>query len=59
MSLFEEVKRAYFIATTENGYDLDSMTAEEVAIDMCSYDSEIEKYDVDKVAYTVKLYRGY
>jgi hypothetical protein len=55
-TLYSFVVEAYQNAI-ENGYDLDTWTAQEVAEDMCTYDSEVENYFIEDVVYCVEHYR--
>lgn len=51
------VKEAY-INAYENGYDLDSMSAEDVAYDMIEFDSNLENYEFLDVCLAVYKYRN-
>lgn len=57
-NLYNLVVESYKIATEENGYDLDSMSSEEVAIDMVSYDADLEDAEIDEVKACVERYRS-
>lgn len=47
--LMSRVRSAYQIATEENGYAFDDMSDEQVAIDMTSYDSDLEMEELSDV----------
>lgn len=57
MTLYQQVSEAYENAIF-NGYNLELLTAEEVALDMCQYDAVIEGYDVETVKECVIRYRS-
>lgn len=55
----DDLVTAAIINARINGYgkDIDGMTAHEFAIDLCSYNSELEKYEVTDVEAAVVRYR--
>ena len=57
--MYSIVADAYRTASEENGYDLDFLSAHEVAIDMLSYCSDLESADLDDVIRAIIRYRGY
>lgn len=58
MTVDQLVRTAYDNAI-EGGYgdDLNRMTPEQVAVDMTSFDSDLEDKDLDEVILAVKKYR--
>lgn len=55
----DELVKAATIAARINGYGsgIDGMTAHEFAVDLCSYDFELEKVDVGRVEAAIVRYR--
>lgn len=55
----DELVAAAILAARVNGYgpDLKAMTPHQLAIDLCTYDSELEKFDVGLVERAVVWFR--
>jgi hypothetical protein len=54
--LYDLVIEAYWNAIM-NGDKLNDWTAEEVALDMCEYDADIEPYPLEEVIAAVEQFR--
>ena len=54
--LYALVVEAYQNAL-DNGYDMNALTSEEVAEDMCSFDAAVEEYSYEEILACVKTYR--
>lgn len=57
INLYMHVQEAYTNAL-ENGYDeIEDWSAEELATDMCTYDSVLEAHPIELVAEAIREYR--
>lgn len=56
MTLIEHVREA-FVNAAENGCTFDGWSDDEIAVDMCTYDADIEQYDVEDVEEAVAKVR--
>jgi hypothetical protein len=52
--LLQHIVKEAFECAFENGYDFDRWTHQQIAIDMASYDSELERFPLDKIVEEVK-----
>jgi len=57
MALIDIVAEAYRNAI-ENGYEIDKWTDEDIAIDMCEYDADLEMFPTEEIEECLKQLRN-
>ncbi len=56
MKIDKDIAEAFEHAA-ENGYTFEGWSTRDIAIDMCTYDSTLEKYEVEDVMEAIEIYK--